>query len=81
MNMVQAFININDRANRMINILKATYGLKHKSQAIELAMEIIETFEPELRPDYIKKIKKIQKSGKFTKYSSIKQLRDELEHA
>ena len=79
--MVQAFININDRANRMINILKATYGLKDKSQAIELAMEIIETFEPELRPDYIKKIKKIQKSGKFTKYSSIKQLRDELEHA
>ena len=79
--MVQAFININDRANRMINILKATYGLKDKSQAIELAMEIIETLEPELRPDYVKKIKKIQKSGKFTKYSSIKQLRDDLEHA
>jgi hypothetical protein len=79
--MVQAFININDRANRMINILKATYGLKDKSQAIELAMEIIETLEPELRPDYIKKIKKIQRSGKFTKFSSIKQLRDEIEHA
>jgi hypothetical protein len=79
--MVQAFININDRANRMINILKATYGLKDKSQAIELAMEIIETLEPELRPDYIKKIKQIQRSGKFTKFSSIKQLRDEIEHA
>jgi hypothetical protein len=79
--MVQAFININDRANRMINILKATYGLKDKSQAIELAMEIIENLEPELRPEYIKKIKKIQQSGKYTKFSSIKQLRDEIEHA
>ena len=77
--MVQAFININDRANRMINILKATYGLKDKSQAIELAMEIIETLEPELRPEYIKKLNRIQKSGKYTKFSSIKQLRDELE--
>jgi hypothetical protein len=79
--MVQAFININDRANRMINILKATYGLKDKSQAIELAMEIIENLEPELRPEYVKKIRKIQQSGKYTKFSSIKQLRDEIEHA
>lgn len=77
--MVQAFININDRANRTINILKATYGLKDKSQAIELAMEIIENLEPELRPEYVKKIRKIQQSGKYTKFSSIKQLRKKIE--
>jgi hypothetical protein len=81
--MVQAFININERANRVINILKAKYGLKDKSQAIELALEIIEKdyLEPELRPEYVKKIRKIEKHGKFTKYSTLKQLRDEIEHA
>ncbi len=36
--------------------------------------------EPELRPEYIKKIKKIQQSGKYTKFSSIRQLRDEIEN-
>jgi|GEM_PF-5249165 len=35
--------------------------------------------EPELRPDYIKKIKKIQRSGNFTEFSSIEQLRGDIE--
>jgi len=74
--MVQAFIDINERANRIINILKAKYGLKDKSQAIELAMDIIEKehLEPELRPEYIEKLKKIRK-GKYTKFTSIEELR------
>jgi len=81
--MVQAFITLNDRANRIVNILKAKYGLKDKSQAIELALDYVEQnlLEPELRPEYIKKIKKIEKSGKYTKFSSLQQLRDEIEHA
>jgi hypothetical protein len=79
--MVQAFIDINERANRIINILKAKYGLKDKSQAIELAMDIIEKehLEPELRPEYIKKIEKIRQSGKYTKFSSVKELRNKIE--
>jgi hypothetical protein len=36
--------------------------------------------EPQLRPEYIKKIKKIQQSGNYTEFSSIKQLRDEIEN-
>ena len=35
--------------------------------------------EPELRPEYIKKIKKIQHSGNYTEFSSIEQLRAKLE--
>jgi hypothetical protein len=79
--MVQAFIDINERANRIINILKAKYGLKDKSQAIELAMDIIEKehLEPELRPEYIKKIEKIRQSGKYTNFSSVKELRNKIE--
>tara|TARA_Y100000310_G_C20687111_1_gene819762 strand:- start:361 stop:597 length:237 start_codon:yes stop_codon:yes gene_type:complete len=61
--MVQAIISISDRANRVINIVKAKYGLKDKSQAIEMmADEYEETIlEPELRPEYIEKAKKIMK--------------------
>ncbi|MCK4973253.1 MAG: DUF2683 family protein, partial [Candidatus Heimdallarchaeota archaeon] len=40
-----------------------------------------EILEPELRPEYVEKIKKIQKHGKFKKYASVKELRDEIEHA
>ncbi len=81
--MVQAVINIKEHANRILNIVKAKYGLKDKSQAIELVIEKYEaTFlEPELRPEYIEKIKKIQKHGKFKKYTSIQELRDEIENA
>jgi hypothetical protein len=63
-----------------LNILKAKYGLKDKSQAIDLMAEQYEQglLEPELRPEYIEKLDKIRK-GKYTKFTSIKQLRDEIE--
>ena len=79
--MVQAFIDITEKTNRILNILKAKYGLKDKSQAINLMAEQYEQdlLELELRPEYIRKIKKIQQSGKYTRFSSIKQLRDEIE--
>jgi len=61
--MVQAIINIDERTNRILNILKAKYGLKDKSQAIDrMAQEYEEEIlEPELRPEYIEKMKKRQK--------------------
>jgi endonuclease IV len=81
--MVQAFININEKTNRILNILKAKYGLKDKSQAIERMAEEYEEqlLEPELKPEYVEKIRKIETQGKFTKYTTLKQLRDEIEHA
>ena len=61
--MVQAIINIDERANRVLNIVKAKYGLKDKSQAIEAMAQQYEekVLEPELRPEYVQKIKKIAK--------------------
>jgi hypothetical protein len=81
--MVKAIININENANRILNILKAKYGLKDKSQAIEKMAEEYEEeiLEPELRPEYVEKIRKIEKHGKFKKYTSVKELRDEIENA
>ena len=81
--MVQAVINIKERANRILNIVKAKYGLKDKSSAIELVVsEYEENFlEPELRPEYVEKIENLEKQGKFKRYKSLKSLRKEIEHA
>ena len=75
-NMVQAVINIKERANRILNIVKAKYALKDKSQAIELVIEQYEStfLEPELRPEYVEKLEKIRK-GKYTKFKSVEELR------
>ena len=61
--MVQAIINISERANRVINIVKAKYGLKDKSEAINImAKEYGESvMEPELRPEFIERMKRIEK--------------------
>jgi hypothetical protein len=54
--MVKAIIDIDDRTNRVLNILKAKYGLKDKSQAIILMAQQFEAcvMEPDLRPDFAK---------------------------
>jgi len=61
--MVQAIVNIDENANRVLNIIKAKYGLKDKSQAINRMAEQYECdiLEPELRPEYIEKMAKRQK--------------------
>jgi Protein of unknown function (DUF2683). len=61
--MVQAIINIDERTNRVLNIVKAKYGLKDKSAAIDrMAAEYEEEIlDPAIRPEYIEKLKKIEK--------------------
>ncbi|HIH13796.1 MAG TPA: DUF2683 family protein [Nanoarchaeota archaeon] len=61
--MVQAIVNVSDHANRILNIVKAKYGLRDKSEAIEIVTQEYEEeiLEPELRPEYIEKLKKLEK--------------------
>ena len=61
--MVTALVNIGENTNRVLNIVKAKYNLKDKGEAIELVVSkyIDEENEPELRADFIEKIKKIEK--------------------
>ncbi len=61
--MVKAQIEIAPETNQVLNIIKAQYALRDKSQAIEKVVEIYtdEIMEPELRPDFIRKMKKIKK--------------------
>lgn len=61
--MVQALIEIDENTNRVLNVVKAKYNLNDKSQAITLVVEkYIETSgEPELKPEFIEKIRKTEK--------------------
>ena len=61
--MVKAMIDIDSHTNKVLNIVKAQYDLNDKSEAIEKVVEIFEeeVMEPELRPHYIEKLKKIRK--------------------
>jgi hypothetical protein len=61
--MVKALVTISEQTNRVLNIVKAEYGLKDKSQAIDRMAEDYEelVFEPKLKPSYARKLKKIQK--------------------
>ncbi|MDD5417637.1 MAG: DUF2683 family protein [Candidatus Nanoarchaeia archaeon] len=65
--MVQAIVDISERTNRIINIIKARYDLKDKSEAIDKMAEEyeMEIAEPELRTEYIDKLEKIEKTAKF----------------
>jgi hypothetical protein len=67
--MVQAVINIDENTNRVLNIVKAKFGLKDKSQAINLVVNEYEqtSLEPELRPEYKVKLTKIISSKHFTR--------------
>ena len=61
--MVQALVTLNDNINRVLNIVKAKYGLNDKGQAIEFVVNRYIEYEeePELRPEFIQKMKKIEK--------------------
>jgi len=74
--MVQAMIDIPEEANHILNIVKARYNLKTKSDAISKI--VIECggniLAPELRTEYMKKLEKIQK-GKYNSYKTFEELR------
>jgi len=80
--MVQAIIKIEDHTNRVLNIIKAKFGLKDKSEAIDVMAEQYEDqiLEPELKPEYLEKLHKIKKE-KGIKFKTIAQLRDKIENA
>jgi len=81
--MVQAMIEIPEEANHILNIVKARYKLKTKSEAIaKIVLECGESIiEPEIRPEYLKKLKKMEKDGKFISFNSIEELRKSIENA
>lgn len=60
--MVNALIKLDERSNRVLNIIKAQLGLRNKSEAVQVAVQAYETehLEPELRPSYVARLKELQ---------------------
>ncbi|HKZ41632.1 MAG TPA: hypothetical protein VJ044_11755 [Candidatus Hodarchaeales archaeon] len=61
--MVKALINISEHANHVLNIVKAKYGLKDKSQAIDMVTTQYEEtiLEPQLRQNTLKNLRESKK--------------------
>ncbi len=81
--MVQAMINIPKEINQILNIVKARYGLQTKSQAISKVVLSYgqNIIEPELKPEYIKKLKNLEEKGEFIEFNSLNDLKENLENA
>lgn len=79
--MVQAIINLGEHEDRILTIIRGKFGLKNKSDAMNFVITKFEEelLEPELRPEYIKKLKNIEKHGKFKEFKSIVELKKLIE--
>jgi len=78
--MVKAIVDISQKTNRIINIIKAKYDLRDKSQAINKIAEEFEEFilEPELRPEFIEKLRRIEKEGTISQEEFEKKFKIKL---
>ncbi len=73
--MVKNVIELDERESRVINIVKAKYGLKDKSQALSVIIKRYEEceLEPQLRPEFVKEIEETIKKGKFVKVKDFEE--------
>jgi hypothetical protein len=61
--MVQAIVDIDEKANRVINIVKATHGLRTKSEALNVIAREYEKviMASEFKPGFLKEMKRLEK--------------------
>jgi len=73
-------IKISEEANHILNIVKARYNLKTKSEAIsKIVIECgANILEPGLRPEYLEKLQKLEKE-KGVSFKNIAELRKIIE--
>ena len=71
---MKALIDIPEEVNQTLNIVKAQNDLKNKAETITLVVKLYEKeqMEPQLRPDFIKKIQK----GENTQGIKFKKVED-----
>lgn len=78
--MVKAIIDIDKETNRVLNIVKAEYDLRDKSEAIEkLAKGFGRVLlESQMRPEYLRKLKRIEKEGAISQREFEKRFKVKL---
>lgn len=61
--MTSAIVNLTEENNRFLNIIKAHFGIRNKSDAINFVVENFpkEDLKLEVRPEYIRKLQRIMK--------------------
>ncbi len=76
--MVQAVITLSEFENRVVNVVKAKFGLKNKSEAISKIIE--DNFDEyfELRPEYVEKLKRIDEESPRKSFTNTEELRKYL---
>ena len=73
--MVKAIIEIPERENRILNIVKGQHGFSTKEEAcIFIIGEHEQNLEPQLRPEFIQEMQKIEKE-KAIPFKDINELR------
>ena len=73
--MVKATFEIPERENRVLNTVKGRHGFKNREQAFVFILQEYEQFlEPELRPEFIEEMNKIDKE-KGIPFKNIEELR------
>ncbi len=80
--MVKAMITLGEKQDRILTIVKGKYGLKTKSEAINLVIDKFEEeiLEPPLRPEFVEKLNKIKKQ-KGLRFKNVDELRKSIENA
>lgn len=80
---VQAIVKIGEYEDRILTIVKGKFGLKNKSEAINFVIDKYEEhlLEPELKPEFIKEMKNIEKKGQFKTYKSLSALKSDIKNA
>ena len=73
---IKALVKLDEHEDYVLNIVKAKYRLRNKNDALKIVIREYENkLEPELKPEYIKKLKRIEKEGKYIgPFSSIEEL-------
>ena len=66
--MVQAYVDLDDLSNRAVNVVKARFGLRDKSEALNALIHeyVDELLEPEFKPAFVESVRRSSK-GPFKK--------------
>ena len=80
--MAQTLVKLGEHEDRVLTIVKGKYGFKNKSDAVNFVIDKFEGefLEPELKPEYVEKLRKIQKQ-KGIPFKSVEELRKHIKDA
>lgn len=74
--MVQNIIKLSEKENRIINIVKAKYGMRNKNQALGF---IVQTYAKNFLPEALQPIEKPKRIIEKKQIRNVEELRKELE--